>query len=189
MDREIFFTAIGEFLITLHKDTILGFTRVQLFPCKLLTWLLQYILLCILHIILYVAPFSPQKNENLFITFLSHIFLFFFFPGCSTYNTAIAFLVVLLLSSANLQKFCCRGKTSRITLIITDGISFISVWQHFIWKHKKTCFIILQSNLMWNTITVCRLPKVFRSLWWNEFKQTEACFLYLSWHTICANWH
>lgn len=148
MDREIFFIAIGKFLITLHKDTISDFTRVQIFPCKLLTWLLQYILLGILYVIPLCCSFPPPKNENLFTTFLIHVL--FFFPGCSTYNTAIAFLVVLLLSSANLQKFCCRGKTSRITLIITDGISFISGWQHFIWKHKKSCFIILQSNLMWN---------------------------------------
>lgn len=148
VDREIVFTAIGKFLITLHKYTILDFTRVQFFPCKLLTWLLQYILLCILRVVPLCSSFPPPKKWKSLYNILNSSC--FFFPGRNTYNTAIAFLVVLLLSSANLQKFCCRGKTSRITLIITDGISFISGWQHFIWKHKKSCFIILQSNLMWN---------------------------------------
>lgn len=156
VDREIVSIAIGKFLITLHKDTILDFTRVQFSPCKLLTWLLQYILLCILHVVPLCSSLSPtsplppppQKQKSLYNILNSSLLLCF--SECSTYNTAIAFLVVLLLSSANLQKFCCRGKTSRITLIITDGISFISGWQHFIWKQKKSCFIILQSILMWN---------------------------------------
>lgn len=126
MDTEIVFVAIGKLLITLHKDTILDFTRVQFFPCKLLTRLLQYILLCILHVVPLCSPLPPPTQKQKSLNNILNSSMLVCFSGCSTYNTAIAFLVVLLLSSANLQKFCCRGKTSRITLIITDGISFIS---------------------------------------------------------------
>lgn len=63
MDTEIVFIAIGKLLITLHKDTILDFTRVQFFPRKLLTRLLQYILLCILHVVPLCSSLPPPNPK------------------------------------------------------------------------------------------------------------------------------